>query len=170
MSVYPAITAGSRVTAAVLTSMQTQFALKTASQTVTNSTVLVDCTDMVLPVLSGATYKGRLVLYYTATAAQDLDYAWTTPAGSTGIRAVIGPDTSATAALPTAMASRSTSSFATRLPVGGRDGNFVLAIEEFILVAGTNGNLQLQFAQTAAAGATTAVVLAQAHIVLDRIA
>lgn len=171
MTTYPTWAAGQRVTAALLTgSGSTQCAIKSVNQTVTNSTVLVDCTDLVLPVVSGGIYKGRLVLIYTATAAQDLDFAWTVPSGSSGTRAIIGPDTSATAALPTAMESRATSSFATRIPVGGRDANFCAAIEDFLLTAGADGNVQLQFAQTAAAGATTAVVLANAHLVLDRIA
>lgn len=170
MSTYPPWAAGQRVTAGLLAgSGSTQTAVKSASTTVTNSITLVDAADLGLPVVSGATYRGRLVLLYTATATQDLDYAWTVPSGSSGTRAAIGPDSSATAALPTAMQSRGTSSFTSLITAGGRDGNFACATEDFVLTAGTDGTVQLQFAQHAAAAATTAVVLANSTFTLDRI-
>jgi hypothetical protein len=168
--VYPAIAAGQRITASLLTSMLPQSVVKLADQSVTNSTALVNDSELFLPVVSGATYVGELLLYHLAPAANDLDYAWSTPAGSSGRRGVFGPDPTTTAVVDTTVfQDRVSAGLATEFTLGGAAGSHKLAIERFVLTAGANGTLRLQFAQGTAGAGTSATVLANSVLTLRRV-
>ncbi|MFG2002291.1 hypothetical protein ACGFNU_24375 [Spirillospora sp. NPDC048911] len=168
---YPTFTAGQRLTAALLAAMQPLEAIKTSDQVVTNSVVLVDDTQLALPLVGGASYRGRLVLYYSAEDTGDLDYAWAVPAGTIGRRGLIGPDpTSGVGVSLIAAQSRVSGSFATEFTLGGADAVHRVAIENILITPGVSGNLQLRFAQGTAAAGTNATVLANSNLTLWRTA
>lgn len=171
MSTYPPVAAGQRITGGLLQSMLPQQAVKQVDSPATNTTVLQPDNELVLPVVAGATYHGRLTLFYVAPVAQDLRYSWLVPAGSTGRRGLIGPDPTTTASVDlTAMQSRVSGAFGTDFIVGGAAGSHKVAYEHFELVTTAAGNVQLQFAQGTAAAATTSTVLAWSSLKLQRVA
>lgn len=166
---YPDWTAGPRITGERLRAGQPIEALKTADQGVTNSATLQPDAELLVPVVSGATYRGELTLFYVAPVAQDLRYAWSFPLGSSGRRGLLGPDPTTTAAVDlAAMQSRVSGAFDTQFVVGGAGGSHKVAIERFLFVSGGDGTLQLQIAQGTAAAATTSTVLAYSTLVLHR--
>ncbi|MEV4672160.1 hypothetical protein AB0K34_10960 [Actinomadura sp. NPDC049382] len=156
--------------AALLASMLPIEAIKSADQSVTNSTTLTNDTELKLPVVSGATYRGELVLYYVAPTGNDLDYAWSVPTDSGGRRGMIGPDPTTGAVVDlSAMQSRVSGAFNTEFTLGGAGGSHKVAFERFLLVAGGDGNITLQFAENTAGAGTSATVLTNSHLVLKRV-
>lgn len=170
MTTYPQIAAGQRITGGLLQSMLADRVVKAADQNVTNSAVLIPDNELSLPVAAGATYHGRLLLYYVAPTSQDLKYSWLVPAGSTGRRGMIGPDSTTTASVDlSAMQSRVSGAFSTEFVVGGAGGSHKIAKEDFILATTDAGAVTLQWAQAAAAAATTSTVLAISSLTLQRV-
>lgn len=166
---YPEWSAGTKITGERLRAMQPIEALKAADQGVTNSTTLVNDAELFVPVVSGATYRGELTLYYVAPVAQDLRYAWAFPLGSSGRRGLMGPNSDTTSdASAATYQNRVSGAFDTAFIVGGAAGSHKVAVERFLFISGGNGTLQLQFAQGTAAAATTSSVLAFSHLVLHR--
>lgn len=149
---------------------QRQYVEVGLSQGVTNNITLQNCTDLVLPLVSAAKYEGEAVLFYTATLGNDFDYAWTVPVGSAGIRGTLCPDITSAAGNVVVLNDRVSSSFTQRFSAGGSGGTFRQIREKFVITAGADGNLQLQFAERVAAAATTATVLIGSYIKLERVA
>jgi len=114
---------------------------KTADQTVNNSTVLVNDTELLLAV--GATdvwYIYAFLYPWSASADSDMDYAFAVPASGVVLKSVawsattpsIGVNGTAEATLAIAAA------------------NYVVQMAYIYIGGGTAGNLQLQWAQNAA--------------------
>lgn len=148
---------------------QRQYAEVAVDQPVTNNAVLQNCTDLVLPVVAGASYRGELVTYYTAPLGNDLDYAWTTPAGTTGKRGTLSPDITSAAGNVIVVNDRVSSSFLTRFSCGGSGATFRQVREAFTITTTTAGNVQFQFCQRVAAPATSATVLAGSNLTMERV-
>ncbi|WP_301177241.1 hypothetical protein [Actinomadura geliboluensis] len=134
----------------------------------TSGTTLVSSGYLTLPVVAGATYTGRAVIFYTATFGNDLSYAWDVPSGTTGKRGGIFPDTSSALGNVVVVNDRVSGSFATRFDCGGSNGFFRQAREEMQFTAGASGNVTLQWAERAAGG--SAAILANSFLTLERIA
>jgi len=168
---YPVWQPGMRITASLLAAMQPIEAIKTADQAVTNSTTLVDDSELFVPVTGGARYRGQLVLFYVAPVDQDIKYAWSVPPGSSGRRGVLGVATneSGTAVGQSLFQDRVSSGFGTEFDLGGMGGSHKMAVEHFILLAGADGVMQLRWAQRVAAADTSATVLANSHLTLWRV-
>lgn len=161
---YPAFAAGQRLTAALLSAMQTQLIRKSADQSVTNSTTLVNAVDMSVPLAAGATYMVRLRACYSASTTGDIKLAWTAPAGTTVQRYGISPALAATDTTATSVRMRRQGQGTT---VGaGADGTGVsIGYWEDILVAAPSaGTLQLQFAQNAVDATNATILRADSYI------
>jgi hypothetical protein len=141
-------------------------AVRTSTQSVTSSTVLVNDNQLSVTVDANAVYDVRLFYHYTANAASDIQIAFTQPAGSTHsntylhgftVGAVSGTDDAISAA-------------ATNPALGGIGSGTDAALqwESVLTTAGTAGTLQVQFAQ-ATSGATATSVLAGSKLILQRI-
>lgn len=136
----------------------TVFARKTSDQTVNNSTVLVNDTELFAPnLVAGATYIFRGYIVYTSTTATpDFNLTFTGPAGSVinwvpaGISITATTDDS-TVRLP-ATAGTVTRSAGT---IAGVD--MVVPCQGIIVTAGTAGTLQLQWSQRVATVENTLV-------------
>lgn len=128
---------------------------KTSDQPVTSSTVLVDCTSLVLPVLANEVWQFDFNIVYDAGSTGDIKFAFTFPASgridanaawlSAGVTATVLAWTGTTT--PTAAASAfGTTPDRSFLPIRG------------IFTNSTNaGNLQLQFAQNTSDGTASTV-------------
>lgn len=83
MTGIPTWTPGEVLTAAdVNTWFVPLAAVKTADQSVTNSSTLVADNDLHLPVAANATYAMNIYVLYVAGTTPDLKWGWTAPAGS----------------------------------------------------------------------------------------
>ena len=122
-----------------------EFVHKSADQTINNSTVLVDATDLAFDVGANEKWFFSLTLLFNFHPTPDGDLAWTVPALSTGAWYV------RSAGVSTAQAT----SLTTEIKVNGT-GTEALQILEGFYVGGANaGTVQLQFAQTLSNAADT---------------
>jgi len=115
-----------------------------ATQTVNNSNTLVDVTEMVVSLSANKNYGFYLVIFGDMAAAADLQYAFTTlPAGASGDwsdAAAATPVGSGVADVTSALTGNGVSVGTVRM----------MLTQGRIIMAGTAGNLQLQFAQATA--------------------
>ncbi|MFC4912595.1 hypothetical protein [Actinomadura gamaensis] len=167
---YPQISAGQRITASLLNSMLPATVVKSADQQST-SNALTNDPELLLPVVGGATYRGELVLFFSANVNDDLNYAWATPAGTVGRRGIIGPDPTATATVDlTALQDRVSGALNTQFRVGGAGGSHKMLIERLVVIPGATGTLQLQWGQGTGDTANPTTVYANSHLTLTRVA
>lgn len=158
---YPVFTAGQRLTAALLTSMQWQTVEQGSDQVVNNSVATVN-TNLILTADAGATYIFRLRLALTGDPAADAKVGWSVPSGGSLTRFAwgVGADSPADGTNLTA------SDAVFRLIEDGTStavGTLSTAVatifaEDGQITATADGDFILQFAQlTAFAGDTTLV-------------
>jgi|SRR5688572_19715166 len=121
-----------------------------------SSTVLQNVTGMVatLPATAGAIFRWSAVLFYDATTAADIKFAYTIPAGATmrwGMTA-LGPG--GTNPIYTSITGSGTAISIGALGIG----TVLMALAEGeVTMGGTGGNLQLQAAQNTADPSVTTV-------------
>jgi len=141
--------------------------IKDTEQSVTNSTSLVDDTELYLDVAANATYRVILAMNATGSTASDIKVAWSIPAGSdSGGRWLQGPyvsqDPGAGVTMQTGAAVWSTE----RSYGCSSSANSI--IEHGLLRTGASpGRLQLRWAQNAAS-TTATVVNARSNLWVKR--
>jgi hypothetical protein len=167
MTLYPAVAAGQRVTAALLTAMETFYVVKPAPQSVISSTAFTPDTDLIVPVVANGVYEVTFILFITSDATGDVKTQWTGPAGATCLRVDLGPtDTAANFvnAKNTSARFRSATLSDAATYQTESTANAITAIEQGIFTNGaTAGNLGLSFGQgTSAAFNTT--ILASSYV------
>ena len=180
MPIYSPWVAGEIVTATKLNDKSPVVIIKGADQTVTNSSVLTNCTTMAFSVVANAQYILHAKLIYSATSSasggRDIKFAWTAPAGTTMERGTMGiQDTDegtgggVGVARTVYMRNRS---LGTEQYIGGTgapDYNMYLEFS-YVTVGAVAGTVQLQFAQLVAGASTTATVRAPSTLWYQRIA
>jgi hypothetical protein len=153
------ISAGSRLTAAMLQGVAPWAVYKSVAQTVTDSTTLVNDSQLYLPLLGQGTWAWRLwapAVSSLATGSGDLKIAFTWPSGVSVAWGAIGYSASASSAV-NINAVRSTSGSTSSIGVGTTQVFFTVE-GTLSLTSSVSGNLQFQFAQnTASSGATVTV-------------
>lgn len=152
---------------------QRRFVKKTVDEGVTSSTTIQNDDALVVSLAANAEYELTCWVAANGSASGDIKMAWSLPAGVTGQRYCLGPDTSsATSTAATTMrASCLTDSFTTEINYGVFATNQQSLILEtlYITTAGTAGNAQLQWAQNASS-ATATTVEAGSYIRIERVA
>jgi hypothetical protein len=165
---YPVWTAGQRVTAGLLSKMQTNLVRKLADQSITNSTTFANATDLAVILDANATYLLKLRASYSASTTGDIKFTWTAPSGAVVQRYVLGPATGVTdtTAATVQMRRRST----TASPAGG-DGtaNFSTYQEDLSVQTTVGGAVQLQFAQNTIDATNATTLRADSYIEYLRI-
>lgn len=91
---YPTIAAGDRVVTSTLTALENQYILKGTTTPITNNT-LVDDPDLTFAVVANGVYFIEFGIYYNGLSAANITTQWDTPSGSSGLRNVIGPGSTA---------------------------------------------------------------------------
>ena len=139
------------------------IARKTSDQAVTSSTVLVDCTSMVLPLLANEVWYYKFFIIYGAGTVGDMKLGWTFPAA--GDLQMSGPAASdAGGTLAYYVFSTTTSPTTARSFIGNGTASYVTLPFEGVFVNGANaGNLTFQFAQNTS-DATSTTVKAQSTV------
>lgn len=171
MSNYPNILAGTRVTATLLNSMLPQEAYLSAdTSAVNNSTTLVDADGLAVTLESGGVYRGGIEIYFVSPTAADIKFAYTVPGGSTGRHGGMAPSTGATTHNPTDTIRLNVSgAFGTAFAYGGVSTNHIPFRATFYIVAGDDGDFQVQFAQNTATVGDT-IILTGSHLWVKRMA
>jgi hypothetical protein len=178
VSTYPAIAAGQRITAALLTSMLPDVKVKAANESLSSNTTLQSDDELFLSVETNATYRVRLVLFAQTAAsdiAGDIKVAFTFPAGSTLHFTGTGPNNAdlalggSTNSNGEWIARMSATSGSTNIPYGMSGSAIGIILQATLITVSTAGTLQLQWAQnTSDADALT--VLAGSSIEAKRVA
>lgn len=85
MPTFPSVLAGQRITATLLNSMVPLTIVKPGDQSVTNSTVLVNDNDLVLPVVASGSYIVAAFINYEGgtQGSADFKFQFTVPASGT---------------------------------------------------------------------------------------
>lgn len=161
MTAVANIAAGGRITAAAVAGVAPNAVLKQADQSVTNSTTLVNDTELVVPVVAGAQYFFVCYLDWEGAAGTgDIRWKWALPTGAT-LRY----------ALPTGNINslvNLTEQGSTTVSAEGSGAGVLLGV----LMAGTlfnpsnNGSLQLTWAQNTANAGVPTIVHAQSALLL----
>lgn len=162
MSQYPAIFAGQRITAALLTSTLPLDAYKTTSTVRTSTTAFADDPDLILALEANATYWVEMWIKYAAVTAEQFKTTWTVPVGAGGGRSRIGVSSTVSdtgSGGPAGDGVFGHHQFATSITYGTRNSasNLSVAYEQGSVITTTAGNLALSWAQGAAGAAGTMV-------------
>lgn len=168
--VYPTILAGQKITTTLLESMQTVYAIKTASTSRASTTTVTADPELQFTVVAGAEYVGEFYFRISGDAAADMDVQFTTPAGATGSWGSTGQlaGTSATDAdTRTSIRRALNAEIQQSTPTTGtaqiNEGHFR------ITMGGTGGTFSIDWAQTVS-NATATVMEADSWVSLTRVA
>lgn len=140
---------------------------KAADETVTNSATVQNDDHLVLAVAANTDYWMECQVVYNAPTANDMKLGWTVPAGATFEWSNNGLALGATSSVDSI--SRTALGAASVATIGGSGGDAICAMKGLLRIAGTAGNLQMQFAQNTAGVGTTVVVKAGSMIMLTRL-
>lgn len=146
---------------------------KTTDQSATNSSTLVNATNLGASVVANAVYTVDLMAIYEATVANDMKIAFTFPAGANfpwGLHSLqsAAPDTI-----------DDFQSFAFGDPAsdapfnvggGGAGLQLMLTVKGTLMMGATAGTLQFRFAQVSAAASTSAIIKSGSRMTIERIA
>lgn len=150
---FPTILAGMSLTAALATQMERIMVVKPSDTDRASTTTLTDDPDLTVPVVANGVYFVEFGILYGGPTAADFKTAWSTPAGSSGLKAVLGPGS---ASGDDANANNITGRFGvhglttaivyncSRNGTGSIQGALENAV---ITVGGSAGNVTLQWAQ-----------------------
>jgi len=125
--------------------LYTRTVYKSADETVNNSSVLQDDDHLIIPVVANGIYQFKMTLIMNAAAVDsDFKYHFTVPAGTVmtfydKLAAVLAAGTPVAAYDQTSTPD-----------VGSLIGTILFTIEGIIVVSGTAGNVNLQWAQNTA--------------------
>jgi hypothetical protein len=141
-------------------------AVKGSNQSVTNSTVLVNDSALVVSVAASATYWFQLFCEYEGVNGADLKWQFTVPAGATVHGVTMYHQVSSGLGITWDQFAAAT----TKTAAGSGAGTAVcMTAFGTCATAGTAGSLQFQFAQNVA-NATATIVHAGSSLVAPRIA
>lgn len=159
---FPAITAGDRVVTSTLTNLETMYVVKGTNTSRTNNT-LADDPDLTFPLVANGIYLIEWTVYYDGLSGANgnINTQWTTPSGSSGLKAVLGPGSTAVDASADNISARfGVHGYATTITYScARNGTNQQAFyENSVLTMGTTaGSATLKWAQ-ATTNATAVVV------------
>jgi hypothetical protein len=141
-----------------------QHIRKTADQSVTSNTVLVNDTHLFFSIAASEVWVVEVRLYYTGATTGDIKMAWAVPAGATGRHSALGQNTSITAFDHVYNATLTTA-----IPLGALTSGESANHYATIVNAGTAGTVQWQWAQQAS-DATATIVLTNSILIAERVA
>ncbi len=139
------------------------FARKAADESVVSSATLQDDDHLLVAVLANQTWKLDIVAFYDAVVAADIEFNLTFPAGAGGQWGIHGLGVAATADTGELVAK--SAALGTSLVSGGAGAGVPVMATMWALVrvAGTGGNLRLQWAQRVS-DATATILKADSYI------
>lgn len=149
---------------------QVRLARKTADQSVTNSTTLVNDNDITFTVVANGVYVVRGMLSGTGSTTGDVKIGWTAPAGATFDWNATTQPASASTTVGSIATDRSPIANTATIGTIGAGTIMTAPVNGLLVVAGTAGSFTLQFAQQALDAGTASIMKAGSYIVLERLA
>lgn len=142
---------------------------KTATESVTSSTVLQDDDELLFAGVSDAVYAVEVVCFVDGATGGDFKATIVGPAGASGTVSVQGPQSGATTFDNHTMAEQS-SSLGTAPSAGtlGTGNKTRVEVKALVILAGTAGDVKLQWAQLASSGTATRL-FADSYLIAHRI-
>lgn len=136
-----------------------------------NTIALQDDPEIVVALEANTTYFIEAYLLYTSNATADFRVAWSTPAGSTGLRWCLGEAIAGTDREATTMRT-GVHAFTTEIIYGGQVATFFIGALEVINIttSSTAGNLRLRAAQGTANNTDAATLRAGTVLKVTKIA
>jgi hypothetical protein len=125
--------------------------VKTANETVNNTSTLQNDDHLAWPVVASGSYILDLYLYYQSNSTADFKFDWTYPTGTTFNWGATYYDVSSV------LTNGGPFTQATTGAVGGTGAAVLAAVHYQITVGGTPGTFQMQFAQNVANASNTTV-------------
>jgi len=155
---YRELKAGEVATKAALDDRELLSVVKTADQSVNNTTVVVTDNHLTLAVAANAIYHVSVMVIASGPTGADWKQTWSFPSGATGTQFIHGPELPVTTVRSTNIQARS-APIATNLSYG-TDGTENSAIREeiWLKTAGTAGSFTLTWAQQVAVVGSTTVL------------
>lgn len=174
MSVYPVLSAGQRITAALLTSMLPITVIKPGDTTRTSTTTVADDPDLTLALEANATYLVEFFIIMGAETDEDFKSDWnvtgsTTP---TGFKGVLGPGSTVADSNADNIAMRAgVHGFGTDITYSGTrsatlNNQFCSVREWGYVITTTTANIAYRWAQ--GTSGTTGTILAAGSTLLAR--
>lgn len=171
MAQYPVITAGTRITDALLSSMIPNWVIKPADTTRASNVTLATDPDLITGTLSaGGVYAIEFHIRFASLSAAGIRTAWVVPSGTTGNRDTQGPaQTNATNATDSVVLDMRWGSTSLTGTVFYTDTRNLIVQSEHVLekaivsIGGTAGTVGLQWAQWTT-NATGSVINAQSYV------
>jgi Hemagglutinin repeat len=160
------VQAGSRITAGLFASVAPLAVIKGADETVTSSTTLQNDDALFLPVIANATYLFKCYLNFEGGTggSSDIKWQWGVPASATLRYDGVYQRSDGTNIVGSTF-------IGTQTVAGRTQGAATLCgaiMDGTLVMAGTAGNIQLQWAQNTSSGTGT-IVHAQSYLALWRI-
>lgn len=132
---------------------------KTADQSVTSSTALVDDTHLQFAIAANEVWSGQLTLFTTGSTAGDVKYAFNVPASAVGVWGSISPNQSIAGATDTTRWEAFTAfGDATLAAPGTLTTPTVGMLYFYVENAGTAGTFKLRWAQLTSSGTATTLL------------
>lgn len=173
MSQYPDIAASDDLTVEMLRAMIPNFVVKGTSETRASTTTLADDTDLLFPVTAGEQYVIKFHICASAILAADIQTSWNVPAGTSGLKRILGPGSTATDASADNISMRcGVHNPGTAVTYSGVRNSNALAftvLEEAVLTITTTGTVAFRWAQ-ATSNATGSIVFSSSWAEYRRIA
>lgn len=145
------------------------YVRKTADQSVTSSTSLVDDNQLLLSVAANAVYELRMLIIYTAASAGDLNMTFTGPASAT-LDWNVGGLSGTSGTSPDGVTWWGANTIGGNDSVnGGGATNMAARPYGILITAGTAGTFKFRWAQAASSGTATTVKTGSVMI-LQRVA
>lgn len=150
---------------AAFTAVTPLFVRKTANETINNSAVLQNDDALVLAVEANSTYLVDLRLIINSNTTADFKMTFTVPAGASGSVHYFEGSTPSTAAAVL----QGPGSITGTAAFSGIAADQIVLVQGVLVVAGTAGNLQLQWAQNTANPSNT-IVGSNSYLMLTKVA
>jgi hypothetical protein len=143
-----------------------QGVVKPASQNVISSTVLVNDTDLVLPVAANASYIFDCFLDFTSVSGADLKVSWAVPSGASLLYQALHNEGGATGLNNSQLIYADSN---TLFCAGNGATQVAAGLNGSLITTGTAGNLQLRWAQNTSTASNTTIRV-QSYLMLVRVA
>lgn len=158
MAKYPVPRVGQRATSALLLSLMPDTIYKTADEDRNSTTTLTDDDELTTTLQANSVYLVEFELHYATLNVAGFKTDWTTPAGSSGLKSVLGPGSTQTEGTANNISGRfGVHGYATVVTYGNRDSstNQLVARETSLITTTSSGTVAIRWAQNASnAGAT----------------
>lgn len=158
MAKYPVPRVGQRATSALLLSLLPETIYKTADEDRNSTTTFTADDELTATLLANSVYLVEFEIHYATLNVAGFKTDWTTPAGSVGLKSVLGPGSTQSESAANNISGRfGVHGYGTAVAYGNRNdsANQLVARENSVITTTSSGTVAIRWAQvTSNAGST----------------